>query len=182
MPSILTPEIGLHSAKLISGPALRYSTHRRIHSVRICHDNRPYEVVPWTIPPAAVAAGRFQEPWTAHRDFWIARATAQAGRHDDATHPLDGTPGGQAIHVNLARITFEEDDEQYILANDGRLNIRVDHHRDAVNDEDDGAFEVDDFNLHRLAEGDTVFVDLLQVGSTRPGHPIVVTLVVVPIP
>lgn len=178
----LVPASGFYTGKQVPGVAQRRTTVRPVHSVRTCHDNRPYEVVPWTIPPAAVVAGRFQEPWVAHRDFWIARATATAGRHDTGTHPNDGTPGGQAINVNLARITFEEDDEQYIITNNSRLHIPANNHRDAVNDSDDGKFEVDDFRLHRLGEGDTVYVDLLQVGSTRTGSPIVVTLVVVPIP
>ena len=182
MARIARPEIGLYSAKQTPGSVNRRSLVRPVHAVRICHDNRPYEVVPWTIPPALVAEGRYQEPWQAHRDFYIARCTATAGRHDPDTHPADGTPGGQSIKVNLARITFAEDDEQHILASDARLVIPENHHRDAVNDEDDGPWDVGDFNIRRLAEGDKVYVDLLQVGTSRPGGPVVVTIVVVPIP
>lgn len=181
MPSVVTPEIGLHSAKQIPGMAQRRNMARPVHKVRICHDNRPYEVVPWTIG-GQVQATSYGPMWPAHRDFWIARCTMQAGRHDDATHPLDGTPGGQSIKCNLRRITFEEDDDSPILTSDARLNIRADHHRDAVNDEDDGTWEVDDFAIHRLAEGDKVYPRFSQVGTTRPGTLIVVSLVLVPIP
>ena len=176
-----SPEIGLHSAKQISSPVQRRTAQARVHKVRICHDNRPYVVVPWTIT-GTVQALSYGPMWPARRDYWIARISAEAGRHDSGTHPNDGTPGGQSIKMNLRRINMFETVDDPILANDARLNIPANHHRDAVNDSEDGGYEQNDFAITFLEQGDKVYPRFSQVGTTRPGTLVVISMVLVPIP
>lgn len=156
---------------------------RPVYKRRICRDGRAYVTVPYTIRGPLVV-GQYDPGFPMDRDYWIARLTASVGRHDPDTHPTeDGTPSGQDIKVNVRRVAAEDDnDDQAILVSDARLRIAVDHHNDAINNEDDGPYSVDDFNLHHLDAGDQPYVDILQVGSGRPGTTIVVSMILVPIP
>lgn len=177
----LVPDLGFYSAKRVPRPVQRRDRGRPIHKVRVCHDNRAYVAVPFTIP-GTLSVGKQQPEWRADRDYWIAKIFAEVGRHDENTHPNDGTPGGSSIKVNVHRIRGDLSDDTKILAGDNRINIREDHHEDAANDEQDGHLVKNDFVIHRLAEGDRVYVDVIQVGSSDPGANMVVTLTLVPIP
>lgn len=175
------PNHGLHADKQIPSKAQRRTTLRPVYKRRICRDNRVYVSVPFTIP-GVVAAVDYGPMWRVDRDYWVARITANAGRHDDATHPNDGTPSGSDMVMNLRRVTVDLTDDQGILASDARLRIGQNHHQDAVNDSEDGAYSTDDFNIHLLEEGEHVYLSVSQVGSTRPGTGLVTTIVMVPIP
>lgn len=181
MPRLPTPEQGLHSAKEVPAQVQRRASARPVHKVRICRDNRAYVAVPFTIP-GAVSALDYGPMWRVDRDYWVARMIANIGRHDDATHPNDGTPSGQAMLLNMRRVSVDLADDDPILNADARLNIAVDHHQDAINDQEDGPFDTTDFNIHRLAEGEHIYPRVGQVGSGRPGTGLVVTAILVPIP
>lgn len=178
---LASPNHGLHADKQIPSKAQRRTTLRPVYKRRICRDNRVYVSVPFTIP-GVVAAVDYGPMWRVDRDYWVAKITVNAGRHSDATHPNDGTPGGQALIGNMRRVSVDLTDDQPILASDARLKIAANHHQDAVNDTEEGRFEVGDFNIHRLGEGEHIYPRVLQIGTTRPGTGVVFTAVLVPIP
>lgn len=178
----VSPELGLHTAIQIPTQVHRRTMNRPTYKRRVCHDNRPYVVVPFTIP-GPVTIAKFGPQWRSDRDYWIAKVIAEVGRHDEALHPADGTPGGHDLTANMHRVDVSDDsDDQMILNSNGRLRIAENHHQDAVNDAEDGKFAVDDFNLHRLAEGDHIYPEVLAIGTSRPGTGLVVSIVLVPIP
>ncbi len=181
MPRTQTPDLGFHSAKQLSGVAHRRTLVRPVHKVRVCHDNRPYVAVPFTIP-GVLDDIDYGPMWPVDRDYYVARLTLNLGRHSDATHPNDGTPAGQSILANMRRVSQDLTEDDPILGSDARLRIAVNHHRDAINNEEDGPYEVSDFNIRRLAEGEYIYPRFTQVGTTRPGTGAVITAVLVPIP
>ncbi len=159
----------------------RRTLSRPVYRRLTCTDNRAYATVPFTVA-GVLAATTYGPEWHADRDYWIARLTLEIGRHDTSTHPNDGTPGGQAVKANMIRIVAGGASEAQILNSDSRLIVYPDHHRDAVNDEEDGAFQVGNFAVHHLNEGDSVYPSFTQVGSSRPGTLAVISIVLVPIP
>jgi hypothetical protein len=154
---------------------------RPVYKRQSCTDNRAYTTVPFTIA-GALSAIKYGPEWHADRDYWIARLTLEIGRHDSGSHPNDGTPGGVGVHANMHRVTADQSGDAKILNSDGRLNVQPDHHRDAVNDQEDGPFGEFEFNIHHLNEGDRIYPEFTQVGSTRPGTLAVISIVLVPIP
>lgn len=182
MPRPQAPDSGLYTAKQLPGIAQRRPALRPVHKIRVCHDNRNYVSVPFTIP-GLLTATDYGPEWKADRDYWIAKITASVGRHSEDTHPNDGTPGGTAIRANVRRIKADDPtNDAAILANDIRLHITENHHFDSINDTEDGPFDTNDFNIHHLGENDQPYIRVSQVGSSRPGTGLVVTLVLVPIP
>ncbi len=159
----------------------RRTLSRPVYKRQSCTDNRAYTTVPFTVA-GALAATTYGPEWHADRDYWIARLTLEIGRHDSGTHPNDGTPGGQAVKANMRRITADQSSDAAILASDSRLNVQPNHHRDAVNDEEDGAFQEFNFSIKHLNEGDRIYPSFSQVGSSRPGTLAVISIVMVPIP
>jgi len=155
---------------------------RPVYKRQSCTDNRAYTTVPFTVAgPLTVA--KYGPEWHADRDYWIARLTLEIGRHDNATHPAgDGTPGGTAVRANMHRVTADQTTDAKILNSDSRLVVDANHHRDAVNDGEAGAFQSFEFNIHHLNEGDRIYPEFLQIGSTRPGTLAVISIVLVPIP
>lgn len=154
---------------------------RPVYKRQTCSDNRAYTTVPFTVA-GDLAATTYGPEWHADRDYWIARLTLEIGRHDEGTHPNDGTPGGQAVRANMHRILADETSDSMILQSDSRLVVYPDHHRDAVNNEEDGVFQEFNFNILHLNEGDRIYPEFLQVGSSRPGTLAVISIVMVPIP
>lgn len=177
----IVPASGMHYAKNIPGPAHRRSLLRPVHKIRTCRDGRPYAFIPFTIQ-GELTVDNFGPMWRVDRDYWIARITANVGRHVDADHPDDGCPQGSAIKVQMHRVNVAETDDDPILASGNRLNIPADHHRDAVNDDEDGSYVKGDFLIHRLNEHQHIYPEITQVGSTYAGSGLVVTAVLVPIP
>lgn len=175
------PDTGLHSAKQIPGEAHRRNLMRKPHKVRICRDDRVYVSVPFTIS-GVVQAINYGPMWRVDRDYWVARVTANIGRHDDATHPNDGTPSGQSMRINLQRVKADLSSDVGLMNSDGRLNIGINHHQDAVNDAEEGIVQSGDFAIHRLFMGEHLYPRVIRVGSGRPGTGLVVTAVLVPIP
>jgi len=169
---------GLHEERSVPNKAHRRSLSRPVHKLRLCRDNRAYAFVPFTVGGAA-ATGDYTM-WPADRDYWIARITADVGKHDSGTHPNDGTPGGQAIRVNVRRVRGNTD--VAILGSDTRLHINADSHRDAVTDTGDGPLDLGDFNVRKLRAEDHIYLRVSQVGTTRAGNNLVVTVILVPIP
>ncbi len=180
---IVVPISGLSTHRQVASKVHRRTgLARPVYKRRTCSDNRAYSTVPFTIP-GDVEAINYGPMWRADRDYWVARLTANVGLHIEGSHPTDGTPGGHDLVCNMRRVdAADNSNDQAILVSDGRLRIPENRHRDAVNDEDDGAFSVDDFNIHRLAEGDHIYPAISAVGTTRPGTGLVVSIVLVPIP
>lgn len=178
---VLTPASGQHREVRYPAKVKRRALARPPQKRRLCTDDRNYVFIPFTIQ-GVLTTGNFGPMWPADRNYWIARITLNIGRHDDATHPLDGTPAGQAILGNMRRVTSDLAHDAAILASDSRLKVDVNRHRDAINDEDEGAAVEGDFAILRLDEGEHIYPRLLQVGTTRPGTAAVMTAVLVPIP
>jgi hypothetical protein len=160
----------------------RRTLSRPVYKRQSCTDNRAYTTVPFTVA-GTLAAAKYGPEWHADRDYWIARLTLEIGRHDSGTHPAgDGTPGGRQVNANMHRVTKDQTADAMILNSNSRLHVSADHHRDAVNDSEDGAFASFEFNIHHLNEGDRVYPEFLQVGSSRAGTLAVISIVLVPIP
>lgn len=184
VPTIAAPTGGVSTYRQIPSKVHRRTgLLRPVYKRRTCRDGRPYVTIPFTIP-GAQTTGDFGPADKLDRDYWIARVVAQLGRHNEATHPTgDGTAGGSDFICTIRRVdAADPSDDQNILNDDSRLRIQQGHHFDAVNDDEDGAFEDTDFNLHHLNENDQPYIRVLQVGSSRPGIGLVVSLVLVPIP
>jgi len=175
------PSSGFHRDINVPRMTRRATLIPKPHKRRLCQDNRNYVFIPFTIP-GAVAATDYGPMWRVDRDYWIARITANVGRHDTDTHPNDGTPGGNSIRVNMRRVSRDLTTDEAILVSDTRLHIAENHHQDAVNDEEDGEAQKNDFQIHRLNQGQHIYPRITLVGSDRPGNGLVVTAVLVPIP
>jgi hypothetical protein len=160
----------------------RRTLSRPVYKRQSCTDNRAYTTVPFTVAgPLAVV--KYGPEWHADRDYWIARLTLEIGRHDSGTHPAgDGTPGGRQVNANMIRVKADQSSEAGILNSNSRLHVSANNHRDSVNDGEAGAFVSGDFNIHHLNEGDRIYPQFFQVGSTRPGTLAVISIVLVPIP
>ena len=98
------PSSGMHSDKTIAPTAHRRRMMQRVHKIRICRDNRAYALVPFTIP-GVISVDNFGPQYRADRDYWIARITANIGRHDSGSHPDDGCPTGSSIKIQMHRLT-----------------------------------------------------------------------------
>lgn len=170
--------IGTTPYKSVPNKAHRRPLSRPVHKLRLCKDNRAYAFIPFTISGDA-ATGDYTM-WPADRDYWIARITADVGKHDSGSHPNDGTPGGQAIRANVRRVRGDTD--VAILGDDTRLHISANGHRDAVTNSEDGPYDLGDFNVRKLKAEDHIYLRVSQVGTTRPGQNLVVTVILVPIP
>lgn len=175
------PSGGYHTDKQVPSKVTRRQLSRPVHKVRVCRDNRPYALVPFTIL-GVITTGDYGPMWRVDRDYWVARIVANIGRHDTGTHPNDGTPSGVSMLMNMRRVSSDLSSDSPILTADARLNIAPNHHQDAINDSEDGAFSVDDFAIHRLNEGQHIYPRVSRVGSGRPGTNLVITAVLVPIP
>lgn len=161
----------------------RRTLARPVYKRQSCTDNRAYSARDWTIPSTIIDEGDFGPMEKMDRDYWVARATMVVGRHDPDTHPDDGAPSGESVKANFVWIDRDDDSNvQMLLNNDARLNIPVGHHHDAVNDEEDGAYSVGDFNRRYLFENDTIYPRIIQVESGRAGMVLVMSLILVPIP
>ncbi len=172
---------GFQTFQHISSKVHRRTVNRPVYKRRTCSDNRAYFTVPFTF--ASTLTVRDGSMWRVDRDYWIARITANVGTHVEATHPNDGTPSGQSIKVNMQRVKGDDlsQDNKILVSND-RLNIAINHHQDAINDEEDGPADESDFSIKFLKEGDHIYPHIIQVGSGRPGTNMVVAIVLVPIP
>jgi hypothetical protein len=147
---------------------------------RLCRDNRAYTTVPYTITPTA-SVGVWGPMWRADRNYWIAKVTANAGTHDGSTHPNDGCPIGSAITLNLHRVLADLSNDTLILGNNQKIEIAAGHHQDVANDSENGLLQEGDFNITQLSIGDHVYPEVYSVGSSSPGGPLVVSLVLVPV-
>ena len=145
----------------------------RIRERRFCHDDRPYNSVPFTIT-GDVVAQNYEPMWRVDRNYYIASVTATCGLHLDATHPLDGTPHGGNLKVNMRRITADLQNDDPILASDNVLDIAEDAHRDEANRSEN------EFAILKLTEGESVYVRVVAIGSERAGRNLVVTITLVP--
>lgn len=175
------PAYGLHPEQRYPAKARRPPGQQRVYKRRICTDDRNYTPIQFTIP-GTLSAGDFGPMWRADRDYYFARISGNVGRHDDDDHPDDGTPSGQAILVNMRRVLADLSADAAVMANDSRVNIPIDHHHDATNDDEDGELVEADFNVLKLFKGEHIYPRISQVGSGRPGTGLVVTAVLVPVP
>ena len=154
----------------------RRSITAKVRKRRICRDDRPYVPVIWTIPASLLDATDFDPMWRCDRDYYIARVAVTVGLHFDDDHPAsDGTPGGQAIQLNLYRLEAALDVGDWIMATDNVLDVDADTHQDAAN------VTEGEFNILRLYEGEMVYPSIFQIGSTRPGGVTQITMTLVPV-
>lgn len=178
---LYAPASGLHPEMRIPSKVRRRSLSRPAYKRKLCRDDRNYVFIPFTIT-GAVATGDYGPMWRVDRNYWIARIMANVGKHASGTHPVDGTPSGAALILNMRRVTANLATDSSILASDTRLKIAIDNHQDVVNDAEEGAAVEGDFNILRLDIGEHIYPRVSQVGSGRPGANLVVTAVLVPIP
>lgn len=127
--------------------------------------------IPFT-KPGEVIAKTYGSGWTADQEYTIVGVRARLGLHDGGTHPNDGTPGGADMLINL-RITDDSGTNIGIFTQDNRLKIDAGTHKDTnwIREDDSG------FNRDTIAENETVYVKVAQVGSSRPGSDLVVMLI-----
>lgn len=154
--------------------------HRRditakVRKRRLCLDDRPYAPVIWTIPASVLAVADFGPMWRADRDYYIARVAATIGLHVDADHPADGTPGGQAVKTNIRHVTADLATDSAVMSSDSILDIDPNSHKDAA-DVTQG-----EFNILTLDEGEYLYPRVTQIGTTRPGGVLQVTVTLVPV-
>lgn len=147
---------------------------------RLCRDNRAYTSIPYTITPT-VSVGDWGPMWRADRDYWIAKVTANCGKHDSSTHPNDGCPIGASLEANMILVPADLSSETAILTTNTKIEIASGHHQDVANDSENGPLTAGDFNVSQITLGQHVFPRILQVGSTTAGGPLVLTLVLVPV-
>lgn len=178
---IYTPASGLHSEIHVPSKVRRRGLARPVYNRRLCRDDRNYVFIPFTIQ-GVLTTGNFGPMWKVDRNYWIARIILNVGRHDDATHPADGTPSGAAIVGNMRRVTKDLSGDAGILANDSRLKVAINHHQDVMNDDEEGDSVQGDFAILMLTTGEHIYPRLTQVGSGRPGTAAVMTAVLVPVP
>jgi hypothetical protein len=122
--------------------------------------------------------------WTADRDYWIAKVSANCGNeHDSGTHPDDGAAQGGDVHIQLRRTLADLSGLGNILASDTRVKILEGHHQDSISNGSEGVFARGDFNISRLFTGDIVHPKLGNVGDGGPAvGPIEITMHLVPYP
>lgn len=128
------------------------------------------------IPRSRVEVGHYDETWTADKRYRIMGVRGRAGRHDADTHPNDGVPQGADILIQIWVTDAADETSRAVLAADDRLRIDSGTHKDAqwIREEDV------DWNVKFIEEDESVNVRLAQVGSSTPGGPLEVTLVLVP--
>jgi hypothetical protein len=124
--------------------------------------------VTWTIP-GTVQAKHYDALWTADRKYRPIKVRARVGRHDATTHPVDGTPGGRAMIINLRWHDADETQDHMLMGSTDRLKIPAGTHRDTV--------WATDFAIQSIAEDEVFSLRIAQVGDTRPGSNLVVILV-----
>lgn len=124
--------------------------------------------------PATV--GFMSHMWRADRDYRIKRITATVGSHDPATHPVDGTPSGSSIKINVRRWESDFSSSVSVLSGSGDdlLDIDINSHRDSATGVDT------DFAYPNIDNGQFYQPKVLQVGSGRPGGGLRVSIVLVP--
>ena len=174
------PAGGLHAELLVPSKAQR-RTRQNPYKRKLCRDDRNYVYIQFTIS-GDLTTGDFGPMWRAERNFWVARVSANCGKHDNDTHPNDGTPSGSSIQVNVVRIKKDLTGGAGLIASDSRVNIQPDKHHDSTTDDAEGEMVEADINIPRLYTGDHIFPRISQVGSGRPGTGMVVTAVLVPVP
>lgn len=171
--------MAIDDVKVLPESVHRRRLARQPRKQRLCKDNRNYMSIPYTITPT-VSVGDWGPMWRADRDYWIAKVTANCGKHD-STHPNDGCPIGASLQANMIRVKADLSNPAPILTSDTKIAIADGHHQDVANDSENGVLTAGDFALTQLFMGEHVFPRILQVGSTSPGGPLVLTLVLVPV-
>lgn len=171
------PESGYHRGKYIPNKVQRRALARPVHKRRVCSDDKVYNPVPFTIQ-GPIVAGDYTA-WTVDKDYWVARVSAEVGKHVSGTHPSDGTPSG-TLTANVRRVTKNGGADGAVLASDSRLVINSGKHVDAVNNEDVGDFTEADFAIKRVYRGEQLYVRVINAGSAQ--GTLVVTVILVPQP
>ncbi len=153
----------------------------KVYKRRICDDDRNYTPYQFTMPGPAFSGLKGPQEVMDH-DYYVASIKASVGRHDDGTHPDDGTPSGQSIQVNMYRVTKDHSGSAKILNSDGRVEIEIDQHHDSTLDNDENKLVRGDFNILKVFRGESIYPYVVRAGSGRPGTGLVVTAMLIPIP
>ncbi len=119
-----------------------------------------------------VEAKQYPQGWTADGRYTIVGVRARCGRHDAATHPDDGTPGGAEMQINV-RIEDDAGTSIAVFTTETRLRIEAGTHKDSswIIEGDAG------FGRTYIDLNETAFVKVFAVGSTRPGSNLGVFLI-----
>ena len=172
------PSTPLH--RDIAVPPKQQRRPPRVYKRRICDDDRNFVPVQFTIS-GDLTTGDKSPMWRADRDYYFARVFANVGKHDDGDHPLDGTPSGSDVNVNVLRVLKDISATNKVLASDSRVRIQPNNHHDSSNTDEDGDFVDTDFAIKKLKLREHIYPTVLSVGSGRPGTSMVVTVMLVPV-
>lgn len=153
----------------------------KVYKRRICDDDRNYTPYQFTVG-GVLSAGLKGPQEVMDRNYYVASIKASVGRHDDDTHPDDGTPSGQSIQVNMYRVTKDSSSSAKILASDSRVEIEIDEHHDSTLDNEDNQLVKADINILKLFRGESIYPIVIRAGSGRPGTGLVVTAMLIPVP
>jgi hypothetical protein len=109
----------------------------------------------------------------------LVRARASVGIHDSGNHgAADGCPEGANMNVMLVLWSDVQDPSRSNILNaDTRLKIPADHHRDASTTEGTDGIS---WNVTTIAPGESMSIQVKQVGSTFPGEDLVVDVFMTP--
>jgi hypothetical protein len=160
-----------HDYSHVPDKVYRRRVGRTPHARRSCRDNRPYVVVPWTLP-GAVTTGEHPPYWIADRDYWI------AGCH--ATVDTPSSSGDIQINAHVTR--RGTGDIGNIMTSDTRLRIEPDENEDSLDEARDGIMEESDLHIKRLKRGDRVHVEIVADGTGAEHLVFVLELVPYPWP
>lgn len=163
---------GLFFQQRIPEKVHRHDFTAKLRVNRICADDRNYKVHQFTIP-GDVAVQDYDVSFRVPQVSYVAMVIADCGRHVEAAHPADGTPGGQALKGNVRRIRGSAD----AAVKSSDFSIPADAHAD----DSDLPHNQAGYNLAAVDVGDVLYVTVTQVGSTRPGKNLVVSVYLVPV-
>ncbi len=119
----------------------------------------------FTIPNEVIAQD-YPQVWRADRDYRFKRVTAEVG--------VGGEPSGQALKVNLRKLSADRSSDTAVLDTDDTISIPAGDFKDGAGG------DPSDFNDIHIDNGEYLYVRVIQVGSGDPGSNLVVTAVLIP--
>jgi len=131
----------------------------RVHQV--CTDDRNYTPYDFTlISPDGLAEADYEPARAVHRDSYVAKISVSCGKHDSGTHPDDGAVQGQALRLNVRRITVDESGDAALLSTDDIISVAVgDHHDSATDDETN-------FAISRINAHESLYIRVVQAPTS----------------
>jgi hypothetical protein len=115
----------------------------------------------------------YRKAWTATRRFRYRKARVVCGSHDPDTHPLDGTPGGSALEVNVWWHSADGESTQKLFDADDRLKVDAGTHKDTN--------AVTLFNRKYIDNNESMTVKVGRQGDTRLAEDVVIQVIMEPV-